>query len=83
MSNKLKVGDKIRLSNIYGEPDDFTIEEYRQCLGIFASDQHREAQKFTPLCDLYEWGPDSKNGYISNFGEYVTNQVPAWMNIPK
>jgi hypothetical protein len=62
--------------------EDFTVEEFRYCLGIFESEQHRQAGRFTPLCDLYERGPDSENSYISNFGEYYTNPVQAWMDIP-
>lgn len=82
-SVQLKVGDIIRLPYIYGGTDDYTVEEFRQCLGIFASEQHREAEDFTPLCKLYEAGPDSEEKYISNFGTYHTNEVPRWMNIPK
>lgn len=78
----MKAGDKIRVFTIYGDTTDFTVEEFRFCLGVFASDQHRQAGKFTPLCELYEKGPDSKDDYISNFGEYYTNPVQAWMDIP-
>ena len=83
----MKAGDRIRLDvgwlGLYKELQDFTVEEFRHCLGIFKSDQHRQAGKFTPLCDLYEAGPESELEYISNFGEYVTNKVPMFMNIPK
>jgi len=82
----MKVGDKIRLdvgcAGMYTELKDFTVEEFRYCLGIFKSDDHRRAGKFTPLCDLYAAGPESNEEYISNFGPYTSNQVPVFMNIP-
>jgi len=78
----MKAGDKIRVFTIYGDTTDFTVEEFRFCLGVFASEQHRQASNFTPLCELYEKGPDSKDDYICNFGEYYTNPVQAWMDIP-
>jgi hypothetical protein len=83
----MEEGDRIRITRYMmgcrcGN-EDFTVEEFRYCLGIFESDEHRKAGNFTPLCDLYEAGPESENAYISNFGEYVTNKVPAFMNIPK
>ena len=82
----MKTGDRIRIQYyMRGHPfetEDFTVEEFRFCLGIFKSEQHRKAGKFTPLCDLYERGADSKDDYISNFGEYYTNPVQGWMNIP-
>jgi len=81
----MKPGDKIRVQKyIMGHPShysDYVIEEFHFCLGVFLSDQHRTASMFTPLCDLYESGAESENKYLSNFGEYVTNQVPAWMDI--
>lgn len=76
-------GDRIRVRGNWGDTEDFTVEEFRHCLGIFESNQHREAGSFTPLCNLYERGPESKNSYISNFGDYVTNEVQGWMDIPK
>lgn len=83
----MKAGDKIRIQKyIFGCPshlEDYTIEEFRYCLGIFESEAHRKAGDFTPLCELYERGPESKEGYISNYGPYVTNMVQAWMDIPK
>lgn len=83
----MKVGDKIRIQ-MYGfsgyslDTEDFTVEEFRYCLGVFLSEDHRKAGRFTPLCELYEPGPDSEKDYISNFGEYWTNEVQAWMDIP-
>ncbi len=81
----MKAGDKIRcreyLMGVSTGTSDFTVEEFRFCLGVFQSDQHREAGRFTPLCDLYERGPESEDKYISNFGEYVSNQVPMFMNL--
>lgn len=80
---KMKVGDKIRVFTGFGDTGDFIVEEFRYCLGIFSSKDHRKAGDFTPLCVLYEKGPDSEKDYISNFGEYWTNKVQGWMDIPK
>lgn len=82
----MKSGDTIRvftwrMGNHVGQPEDFIVEEFRYCLGIFMSDEDRQACKFTPLCDLYEKGPELKRRYIANYGEYYTNQVQAWMDI--
>ena len=81
----MKAGDRIRVqSYIFGcasRTEDFTVEEFRFCLGIFESDEHRTANKFLPLCDMYERGPESEGEYISNFGEYYTNPIQGWMNI--
>jgi len=79
----MKAGDRIRIKTFYGEILDFNVEEFRHCLGVFQSEDHRKAQRFTPLCDLYEPAPDAKQGYISNFGEYWDSYVPLYMNIPK
>jgi|TARA_R110002096_G_scaffold262406_4_gene455895 hypothetical protein len=83
----MKAGDRIKVdvgwSGMYSEYQDFTVEEFRYCLGIFASDDHRKAGKFTPLCEMYERGPESKNEYIPNFGEYTSNLVQAFMNLPR
>jgi hypothetical protein len=83
----MQAGDRIRLTQyVMGYACgslDFTVEEFRYCLGVFYSDEHRKVGKFTPLCDLYDRGPDSENSYISNFGEYVTNMVPSFMNLPR
>lgn len=82
----MKVGNRIRVTTyIMGYEsgyEDFTVEEFRYCLGIFQSEQHRLANHFTPLCDLYERGPESENSYISNYGEYYTNPVQGWSDIP-
>ena len=81
----MKAGSRIRVDvggGLYRDWEDFTVEEFRFCLGVFLSDQHRQAGNFTPLCKMYCNGPDSKAGYISNYGEYRTNQVPAWCDIP-
>ena len=79
----MKAGDKIRVFMEYGDTMDFTVEEFRYSLGIFQSDNDRKACNFTPLCHLYEKGPDSKSDYIGNYGSYYTNHVQAWMDIPK
>lgn len=83
----LIVGDRIRLTkylcgNANGT-EDYTVEQFRNCLGIFLSDDHRKAGEFTPLCYLYERGPYSKDLYIPNFGEYISDQVPSFMNLPR
>lgn len=82
----MKAGDRIRVdvgySDMYTDWKDFSVEEFRFCLGIFLDEDHRKAGDFTPLCELYCDGPDSKGDYISNYGEYRTNQVPAWCDIP-
>jgi len=83
----MKVGDKIRcfetmMGHVIGT-NDFTVEEFRYCLGVFESEQHRITQRFTPLCDMYEPAPDSKKRYMSNFGEYNTKYVQYWMDLPR
>jgi len=78
----MKAGDRIRVFNLYGDLVDYTVEEFRHCLGVFATEQCREAGEFTPLCTLYEPGAYSEQKYISNFGEYTSNKVQAWMDIP-
>ena len=82
----MKAGDRIRVTRrMFGvavENVDFTVEEFRHCLGIFQSGAHREAGRFTPLCDLYEPGPDSEEKYVPNFGPYNTDMVQAWMDLP-
>jgi len=83
----MKQGDRIRVQTyICGNrayTEDHTIEMFRYCLGFFRSPEHKKAGRFTPLCDMYERGPESKNDYISNYGDYYTNPVQAWMDIPK
>ena len=78
----MKAGDRIRLQGHYGDLKDYTVEEFRYCLGVFLSKDHEQSGAFTPLCELYGRGPESENSYISNFGEYITNEVPIWMDIP-
>ena len=83
----MKAGDKIRVQfYIMGTPaytEDYIVEEFRYCLGVFLSKDHRKAQNFKPLCELYEPAPDAKKGYIPNYGEYWTGYVQSWMDIPK
>ena len=57
------------------------VEEFRWCLGVFLTSYDRTACKFTPLCDMFEPGPESEQMYISTYGEYHTNQVQAWMDL--
>ncbi len=78
----MKKGNKIRVFESFGGTLDLTVEEFRHCLGVFVSETHREAGEFIPLCDLYEPGCDSKIEYISNFGEYTSNKVQGWMDLP-
>ena len=82
----MKAGNRIRVTMYcFGQDigfEDFTVEEFRYCLGIFRSEQHREAEHFTPLCELFERGPDSENKYISNYGEYISNMVQGWSDLP-
>lgn len=81
----MKAGNRIRIDvgspGLYSELKDFTVEEFRFCLGIFIDEDHRKAAKFTPICDLYEEGPESIKDYIPNFGPYKTNMVPRFMYI--
>jgi len=83
----MKTGDRIRLTTyVMGHvsgTEDFTIEEFRFCLGIFTEGQSRKNGMFTPLCDLYEDGPDSEDGYTPHMGPYRSNQVPIFMNLPR
>ena len=83
----MKAGDRIRLTtymmgHVTGT-EDFTVEEFRFCLGIFGEGCSRENGRFTPLCELYEDGPESEDGYTSNVGPYRSNQVPSFMNLPR
>lgn len=82
----MKAGDHIRVQMYTmghrSHTQDFYVEEFRYCLGIFLSEDDRTAGHFTPLCELYEPGPESKEDYISNYGPYHTNMVQAWMDIP-
>lgn len=79
----MEAGCKIRLEHEYGGTDDYVVEVFRHCLGVFLSPAHREAGDFTPLCELYGKGPESEEGYVGNHGAYWTNMVPAWMDIPR
>lgn len=78
----MRAGTCIRLAHYqHGHLIDqveYVVEEFRHCLGVFLTPEDREAGAFTPLCHLYQPGPDSEQGYIPNYGEYWTNQVPAW-----
>lgn len=76
-------GDRIRLEGEWGATYDCTVERFRDCLGVFLTDNHRQAGNFTPLCYLYGRGAGSSIGYISNFGEYIQNPVPTWMQLPR
>lgn len=76
-----KAGDIIRVflgNSWYETLEEFTLEEFRFTIGFFKSEQDREAGNFTALSDneIYTRGPDSKNCYVSNYGEYISNLVP-------
>ena len=75
-------GDRIRIESRFG-CDYYTVERFRDCLGIFKSHSHRKAGNFTPLCELYEFGAGSENSYIANYGEYIKNPVAMWMQLPR
>ena len=81
----MKAGHRIRVLDWYRDSligtNEYVVEEFRHCLGIFESGAHREAGRFTPLCELYEPGPDSEERYIGNFGNYHTNEVQAWIDL--
>ena len=82
----MRAGDRIRVDVgfwNYATLEDFTVEEFRDTLGIFKCDDARATGSFTPLCELYGKGPDSKREYRSNWGEYTSNQVPIYMNLPR
>jgi len=83
----MESGDRIRVQHYMmgckSHTEDYTVEEFRFCLGIFLSGCDRTAGNFTPLCELFESGADSENLYISNYGEYTSNKVQSWMDIPK
>ena len=55
----MKIGDTIKLQVEYEGWTRFKVEEFRHCLGIFKSDEAREAGRFRPLCKMYIGGPDS------------------------
>ena len=82
----MKVGDKIRIQKYYKNCpvslSDHVVEKFRHCLGIFLSDNDRISGRFTPLCNLYEPGPESEEKYLSNYGNYYTNLVQGWMDLP-
>ena len=80
----MKAGDKIKVdmgwSGMYSDWQVFEVEEFRHCLGIFKSSDHREMGKFIPLCELYCEGPDSEDKYMPHLGEYKTNLVQSWID---
>lgn len=82
----MKAGCKIRVQKyMFGtayDQEDYVVEEFRHCLGIFLSPEARKAGHFTPLCELYEPGPESEQGYIPNYGNYYTNEIQSWMDLP-
>jgi len=79
----LYVGDRIRLEGYWGHMFEATVESFRDCLGVFLSEDHRKAGNFTPLCELYGHGAGSSTGYISNYGEYIKDPVALWMQVPR
>jgi hypothetical protein len=83
----MKAGDRIRVQKyIAGHAshcDDYTVEEFRFCLGVFLSEADRTAQNFTPLCELFEPAPDAAQGYIPNYGPFWDKWVQGFMNLPR
>ena len=81
----MKAGDKIRIftytMDVATGTRDLVVEEFRHCLGVFLTPEARLAENLTPLCELYEPGPNSEQRYIPNWGEYYTNMVQGWMDI--
>lgn len=82
----MRAGDRIRIAfYMFGaqtHTEDYTVEEFRHCLGIFINGTDRTAQVFTPLCELYEPAPYAEKRYLSNYGEYYTDYVQSYMNLP-
>ena len=78
-------GDKILrpwvdpMGVVTSDYDEYEVILFRGCLGIFETEQHKEMGRITPICNLYEAGPDSENKYMSNIGPYQTNLVPAFI----
>lgn len=83
----MEEGDRIRVQHYctgyLSGTKDYTVEKFRFCLGVFLTPQDREAQNFTPLCDLYEPAPDNVKSYIPNYGSINTKYVQSFMNLPK
>ncbi len=81
----MKEGDKIRVLTYYmghrTGAKDFVVEKFRHCLGVFEGGDERTAGNFTPLCELYEPGPESEERYIPNYGNYHTKMVQSWMDL--
>ena len=77
----MKAGNRIRVFMSRDDTKDYTVEEFRHCLGIFVTDQDREAANFMPLCELYEHAPDAQKIYISNYGESYDKWVQGWMDL--
>jgi hypothetical protein len=83
----MEVGDRIKVFVYYRGIEtgskDLVVEKFRHCLGVFESEQDRVVGNFTPLCELYEPGPESEKKYMPNYGEYYTNEVQAWVDLPR
>lgn len=87
--NLVEAGDKIALKYYYpfgedsGYEDIFEVVYFRFALGVFLSDDAKKAEDFTPLCELYKKSEKSTQEYISNYGEYISNKIPAWRIVEK
>ena len=81
----IKAGDRIRVRFVpypnCEEFEEYTVEEFRGCLGIFETGSCRKAQEFSPLCSLYRKSRDAVQGYIPNYGEYWDKWEPAFEKI--
>lgn len=79
----LYVGDKIKIEGCWGSHYVRRVELFRDCLGVFLSNSHRNTGDFTPLCQMYGHGAGSSTGYEPNHGEYVKDPVALWMQVPR
>jgi hypothetical protein len=84
--NLVEAGDKILIkwhNGLYEDENVFEVVFFRFALGFFESEEAKEAGNFTPLCDVYKKSEKSTQEYISNYGEYISNKIPAWVIIEK
>ena len=79
---KVFKGDIIRIPAHYLKSltvaTEFEVVEFRNCLGIYETEEAKVAGDLTPLCTLYEPSPASTSVYLTNYGSYETNMVPVW-----
>ncbi len=78
----VRVGDTIRLRIAQGHYEEIVeavVELHRCCPGVFFFEYERRVGGFHPLCEFYERGPNSRDEYEPNYGEYVSDLVPGWV----